>query len=75
MKLSANITGNFSEYVRGMAEVKLFGRVGKISKSLEKNLEECLDWEITNYKRSAFFMSMYKSIILSLVSHSEIFHL
>lgn len=68
MKLSANITGNFSEYVRGMAEVKLFGRVGKISKSLEKNLEECLDWEITNYKRSAFFMSMYKSIILSLLT-------
>lgn len=67
-KSTANITGKFSEYVRGMAEVKLFGRIGGISKGLEKNLDECLDWEITNYKRSAFFMSMYKSIVLSLLT-------
>ncbi len=68
MKLSADITGHFSEYVKGMAEVKLFGRAGGISKNLEHSLDGCLDWEITNYKRSAFFMSMYKSIILSLLS-------
>lgn len=35
---------------------------------MEHSLDGCLDWEITNYKRSAFFMSMYKSIILSLLS-------
>lgn len=68
MKLSADITGGFSEYVKGMAEVKLFGRSGGISKNLEKNLDECLDWEVINYKRSAFFMSMYKTIILSLLT-------
>lgn len=68
MKLSADITGNFAEYVRGMAEVKLFGRVGGITGNLEKNLDACLDWEIKNYKRSAFLMSMYKTLILSLLT-------
>lgn len=68
MKLSANITGKFSEYVKGMAEVKLFGRSGGISKGLEDHLDNCLTWELKNYKKSAFYMSMYKSLILSLLS-------
>ncbi|MGI5172228.1 ABC transporter ATP-binding protein [Treponema sp. OMZ 840] len=68
MKRSADITGNFSEYVKGMAEVKLFGRAGGISKNLEHSLDKCLDWEITNYRNSAFFMSMYKTISLSLLA-------
>ncbi|MDI3075879.1 ABC transporter ATP-binding protein/permease [Clostridioides difficile] len=68
MKASTNITSSFSEYVKGMAEVKLFGKTGGMSKSLENHLDECLGWEITNYKRAAFFMSIYKSIILSLLT-------
>lgn len=68
MRLSADITGKFSEYVKGMAEVKLFGRTTGISKGLEDNLDECLAWELKNYKKSAFFMSMYKSLILSLLT-------
>lgn len=68
MRLSAGITGKFSEYVKGMAEVKLFGKSGEISKGLEDNLDDCLAWELKNYKKSAFYMSMYKSLILSLLT-------
>lgn len=35
MKASTNITSSFSEYVKGMAEVKLFGKSGGMLKSLE----------------------------------------
>lgn len=68
MQLSADITGTFSEYVKGMAEVKLFGRIGGMTKNLEKNLDDCLGWELENYRRSAFFMSMYKTMILSILT-------
>ena len=68
MKASTNITSSFSEYVKGMAEVKLFGKSGGMLKSLENYLDESLQWEIINYKRSAFFMSMYKSVVLSLLT-------
>ena len=65
---STNITSSFSEYVKGMAEVKLFGKTGGMLKSLENYLDESLRWEITNYKKASFTMSMYKSMILSLLS-------
>lgn len=42
MKLSADITGHFSEYVKGMAEVKLFGRAGGISKIWSTALTDVL---------------------------------
>ena len=51
-----------------MAEVKLFGKTGGMLKSLENYLDESLRWEITNYKKASFPMSMYKSMILSLLS-------
>ncbi len=68
MEASNNITSSFSEYVKGMAEVKLFGKSGGMLKSLENHLDESLRWEITNYKKASFPMSMYKSIILSLLT-------
>ena len=68
MKASGNITSSFSEYIKGMAEVKLFGKAGGMLKSLENHLDESLRWEITNYKKAAFPMSMYKSMILSLLT-------
>lgn len=68
MKASGSITSSFSEYIKGIAEVKLFGRAGSMLKSLEKNLDESLHWELTNYKKASFPMSMYKSMILSLLT-------
>ena len=68
MQASTNITSSFSEYVKGMAEVKLFGKSGSMLKSLENHLDESLRWEITNYKKASFPMSMYKSMILSLLT-------
>ncbi|MDO4719186.1 MAG: ABC transporter ATP-binding protein [Peptostreptococcaceae bacterium] len=68
MKASGNITSSFSEYIKGMAEVKLFGRSGGMLRGLENHLDESLRWEITNYKKAAFPMSMYKSMILSLLT-------
>ena len=68
MKASNNITSNFSEYIKGMAEVKLFGKAGGMLRGLEKYLDESLRWEIKNYKKASFPMSMYKSIILSLLT-------
>lgn len=67
-RASANTTGTFSEYVKGMAEVKLFGKIGSITRTLENNIKEYLTWEVESYKRSAVAMSMYKSIILSLLT-------
>ena len=68
MKASGNITSSFSEYIKGMAEVKLFGRTGGMLRSLENHLDESLQWELTNYKKASLTMSMYKSIILSLLT-------
>lgn len=68
MKASANITSSFSEYIKGMAEVKLFGKTGGMLRSLENYLDESLCWEITNYKNASFLMSLYKSMILSLLT-------
>ncbi len=68
MKASGNITSSFSEYVKGMAEVKLFGKTGGILRGLENHLDESLHWELTNYKKASFPMSMYKSMILSILT-------
>ena len=65
---SAKMTGAFSEYVRGMAEVKLFGRAGAVTNALKQHIAAYMGWEIKSYKKSAFAMSMYKSIVLSLLS-------
>ena len=65
---SAKMTGAFSEYVRGMAEVKLFGRAGSVTNALKQHISAYMGWEIKSYKKSAFAMSMYKSLVLSLLS-------
>ena len=65
---STKMTGVFSEYVRGMAEVKLFGRAGAVTNALKQHIAAYMGWEIKSYKNSAFAMSMYKSIVLSLLS-------
>ena len=65
---STKMTGAFSEYVRGMAEVKLFGRAGTVTNALKQHIAAYMGWEIKSYKNSAFAMSMYKSIVLSLLS-------
>ena len=68
MQSAAKMTGAFSEYVRGMAEVKLFGRAGAVTNALKQHIAAYMGWEIKSYKNSAFAMSMYKSIVLSLLS-------
>jgi len=68
MRPSTKMTGAFSEYVRGMAEVKLFGRAGAVTNALKQHIAAYMGWEIKSYKNSAFAMSMYKSIVLSLLS-------
>lgn len=68
MQSSAKMTGVFSEYVRGMAEVKLFGRAGSVTNALKRYVTDYMGWEIKSYKKSAFAMSMYKSLVLSLLS-------
>ena len=65
---STKMTGVFSEYVRGMAEVKLFGRAGAVTNALKQHIAAYMGWEVKSYKNSAFAMSMYKSIVLSLLS-------
>ncbi len=62
------MTGAFSEYVKGIAEIKLFGRTGKMTKSLRENIDNYSKWEYTSYKKSAVPMGLYKSIILSMLT-------
>lgn len=63
-----NMTGAFSEYVKGMAEVKLFGLTGTVTRGLEENIDLYRTWELKQYKRTAAPMSAYKVIILSLLT-------
>lgn len=67
-KSSQNLTSAFSEFVRGISEVKLFGKMGSIQNSLSDHIKEYLKWETKSYKRSAIPMSMYKSVVLSLLT-------
>lgn len=65
---SHNMTGAFSEYVKGMAEVKLFGLTGTMTKGLEENINSYRTWELKSYRRSAVPMSAYKAIVLSVLT-------
>lgn len=67
-KSSMSITAAFSEFIRGIADVKIFGKASGMTADLEKHIDGYLFWEISGYKRSAFFMSMYKSISLSILT-------
>ena len=51
---STKMTGVFSEYVRGMAEVKLFGRAGAVTNALKQHIAAYMGWEIKSYKNSEF---------------------
>ena len=64
---SQKITGAFSEYVKGIAEVKLFGLVGTVTRGLQDNIEQYRKWELKLYKRSGFPMTAYKTIVVSML--------
>ncbi len=63
-----DMTGAFSEYVKGIAEVKLFGLTGTITKGLNDNIRKYEKWELRQYKRSAPAYTAYKTIVISLLS-------
>lgn len=65
---SQKVTGAFSEYVKGMAEVKLFGLTGSVTRGQEENIGNYRKWELKQYKRSALPMSAYKTIALSMLT-------
>ncbi len=62
------MTGAFSEYVKGMTEVKLFGITGRMTNALETNIQDYKKLELSGYKASAVPMGLYKSIILSMLT-------
>lgn len=62
------MTGAFSEYVRGIAEVKIFGKIGVLTNGLNLNIENYKKWELKQYKKARIPMGMYKSIILSMLT-------
>lgn len=65
---SKEMTGDFSEYVKGMAEVKLFGLTGTITRKLDGNINMYRTWELKQYKRSSVPMSLYKTLVLCLLA-------
>lgn len=66
--VSSEMTGAFSEYVKGIAEVKLFGLTGTITRSLKSATKNYCKWEMRMNKRVAPFYEGYKTIILSLLT-------
>lgn len=66
--VSGQMTGAFSEYVKGIAEVKLFGLAGTVTRSLDDATQRYGEWEMRMYKRVAPFYEGYKTIILSLLA-------
>lgn len=66
--VSGRMTGAFSEYVRGIAEVKLFGLTGTITRGLSDATKKYGSWEMRLYKRVTPFYEGYKTIILSLLA-------
>lgn len=66
--VSSKMTGAFSEYVRGIAEVKLFGLTGTVTRGLADATRQYGDWEMKLYRRINPFYEGYKTIILSLLS-------
>lgn len=63
-----NMTGAFSEYVKGISEVKLFGISGKLTRGLEENINTYKHWELTQYRLCRIPMGLYKSVILSMLT-------
>lgn len=66
--VSGQMTGAFGEYVKGIAEVKLFGLTGTVTKGLDEATEKYGVWEVKLYKRAGPYYSGFKTIILSLLS-------
>lgn len=66
--VSSKMTGAFSEYVKGIAEVKLFGLTGSVTAGLQDSIGNYKNWEVRIYKKTAPFYQGYKTIILSLLS-------
>ncbi len=66
--VSGQMTGAFSEYVRGIAEVKLFGLTGTVTRGLGDATQKYGAWEMRLYKRVTPFYEGYKTIILSLLA-------
>ena len=66
--VSGQMTGAFSEYVRGIAEVKLFGLTGTVTRGLSDATKKYGTWEMRLYKRVTPFYEGYKTIILSLLA-------
>lgn len=66
--VSSQMTGAFSEYVKGIAEVKLFGLTGTVTRGLSDATKKYGSWEMRLYKRVTPFYEGYKTIILSLLA-------
>jgi ATP-binding cassette subfamily B protein len=66
--VSGQMTGAFSEYVKGIAEVKLFGLTGTVTRGLNEATKKYGTWEMKLYKRVTPFYEGYKTIILSLLA-------
>ncbi len=66
--VSGRMTGAFSEYVKGIAEVKLFGLTGAVTRGLSEATRKYGGWEMKLYKRVAPFYEGYKTIIFSLLA-------
>jgi ATP-binding cassette subfamily B protein len=67
-KVSGQMTGAFSEYVKGIAEVKLFGLTGTVTRGLNEATKEYGAGEMKLYTRVTPFYEGYKTIILSLLA-------
>lgn len=66
--VSGTMTGAFSQYVRGIAEVKLFGLAGTVTRALNETTNTYGKWEMRLYSRVAPFYEGYKTSILSLLA-------
>jgi ATP-binding cassette subfamily B protein len=67
-RVSGQMTGAFSEYVKGIAKVKLFGLTGTVTRGLNEATKEYGAGEMKLYKRVTPFYEGYKTIILSLLA-------
>lgn len=66
--VSGQMMGAFSEYVRGIGEVKLFGLTGTITRGLGDTTKKYGNGEMKLYKRVAPFYEGYKTMILPLLA-------
>ncbi|MDO4294056.1 MAG: ABC transporter ATP-binding protein [Eubacteriales bacterium] len=65
---SQNVTSAFSEYMKGIAEIKLFGQAGSVTRDLEDNLENYRKWELRVYKHNSPPYVAYKTIVISMLT-------